>query len=821
MNSLLQDLRYAIRLLGKSPGFTIVVVLTLALGIGANTAIFSVVNAVLLRPLPFENSDRLVQIWHRPPQASFPGMLEFAVSPANFLDWRDQSRTVEAMSAYGFGHYTLTGTGRPEAINVCAATSGFFFILRARPILGTAFFEGNDEPGRDHQVVLSYGIWRARFGGDPEIVGKTIQLNGQAFAVIGVMGPGFEFPISNDPESRSQMWKPLTWTDQERAVRDDHNFGVIARLKDGISQSGAQAEFDAISNRLAQQYPQSNKGWGAVVVPIRDDLVSDVRTSLEILLGAVAFVLLIVCANVANLLLAKSLARRKEAAIRVALGAGRRRLLQLTFLETLLLSLAGGALGLLFAHFALIFIAAFLARHLAWASALTLDGRVLAFTAGVSILTAFAAGLIPALRGAKTDLNDALKQGTSRTASDSSSHRTRNALVISEVALSITLLIGAGLLMRTLWTLLNVNPGFDPAHVAALDVSIDSGKFAQPARQIQFYQDALRRIRALPGVDSVGVIDALPLSDNGSHQPFSIEGRPLAPMADLPEIDIRLISPGYMSAMQIPLLRGRDLNDSDDADHPDAVLISQSMAALYWPNEDPVGKRLTLYFFPDKPRVVVGVVGDVRMYAINEAHAVPTLYYPLAQMTPPRGESWQSFGMTFAIRSKTGPLAVVPAVTNSLNAVDPDVPVVNVHRMDDLISSSLSPAVFTMFLLASFAGLALLLAVVGIYSVMSYAVSRRTQEIGIRVALGAQRRDVLHLILGNGARLALMGIAGGIAMALGLTRFLSSQLYGVSSFDPLTFIAVAVLVFFVVALACWLPARRATRVEPMIALRYE
>jgi putative ABC transport system permease protein len=817
----LQDIRYAIRLLAKSPGFTAVVVLTLALGIGANTAIFSVVNAVLLRPLPFENPDRLVQIWHRPPQASFPGITEFAVSPANFLDWRSESRTLEGMSAYGFGRYILTGTGRPESIRVCAATNGLFSILRARPILGSAFFEGNNDPGHDHQVVLSYGIWRDRFGADPAILEKSIQLNGQAFAVIGVMGPGFEFPISSDPDSRPQMWKPLAWTDQERAVRDDHNYDVVARLKDGVSLKQAQAELDTISNQLAQQYPQDDKGWGAIVVPMRDDLVGDVRASLEILLGAVGFVLLIACANVANLLLAKSLARRKESAIRAALGASRRRLLQLTFLETLLLSLAGGALGLFFAHFGLIFIAGYLTRHLTWASSLTLDGRVLAFTAGVCVLTALAAGLIPALRGATGDLNEALKQGVGRTSSDSSGNRTRNALVISEVALSITLLIGAGLLIRTLWVLHNVHPGFDPGHVATLDVSISSGKFKGPAEQIQFYNDALRRIRAITSVESVGIIDALPLSDDGSRQPFSIEGRPPAPMADLPEVEVRLTSPGYLEAMKIPVLRGRDLSESDDADHPGAVLISHSMAALYWPHEDPIGKRLTLYFFPDQPRVVVGVVGDVRMYAMNETRPVPALYYPLAQISVPRGESWQSFSMTFDIRSKMDPLAVVPAVANSLHEVDPDVPVVNIHRMEDLISLSLAPTRFTMFLLGSFAGLALLLAVVGIYSVMSYTVSRRTQEIGIRMAFGAQRRDVLRLVFENGARMALVGIAGGILMAVALTRFLSSQLYGITALDPRTFFVVALLVFLVVVFACALPARRATRVDPMIALRYE
>jgi len=817
---LIQDLRYAARTMLRSPGFTATAVIALALGIGANTAIFSVVNAVLLRPLPFDQPDRLVQVWHTPPQATFPGMKEFAVSPANFIDWRNESRGFQAMAAYGFGRYTLTGSGHPEAIRTCAATSGLFSILHVRPLLGRDFLDGEYEPDHDHEVVLSYGLWRSHFGGNPEMVGKNIELNGQAFTVIGVMGPGFQFPIASGPDDRAQMWKPLAWSDQDRAVRDNHNYGVVARLRDGVSLRHAQGELDAIANRLALQYPAENKGWGAIAVPLRDDLVGDVRPALLILLGAVALVLLIACANVANLILSRTLSRRKESAVRAALGATPRRLLQQAFAETLLLALAGGTLGLVFAHYGVILIVRFLAQRLPRGNEIALDGRVLVFTLGVSLLTGFAAGLLPALRMAKADLNEALKQGLGRTASDSGG-RTRNVLVVSEVALSLMLLIGAGLMIRSLWILQNTNPGFDPDHVVTMVVSIPQNKFPEPGQEVSYFNRVLDGVRVLPGVQAAGLIDAIPLSDDGSHQPISIEGRPVVAMADQPEVDVRLISPGYLSAMHISLLRGRDVDDSDVPGRPGAVLISQSMAKLFWPNEDPVGKHLTMYFFPDMARVVVGVVADVKLQALNETRPAPTLYLPLGQLSPPKGTNWRSFGMILAVRTGMEPVSAIPSISSFVRNVDADIPLLNLRTMDDWVSTSLSPQRFAMLLLASFAGLALLLAVVGIYSVMSYSVSRRTHEIGVRVALGASRADVLALVVRQGLVLALTGSAIGIAGALLLSRLMSSQLYGVSPTDPITFVAVSVLLTLVALAACYIPARRAMQIDPMVALRYE
>ena len=820
MTNLGQDIRYGWRVLCKSPGFTAVAVLVLALGIGANTAIFCVVNAVLLQPLPFDQPDRLVQLYHVPPQASFPGISLFAVSPANFLDWRAQQHSFEEMSAYGFGRYTLTGTGHPEAIRTVAVTNGFFSILHAEPLFGRVFLQSEDQPGHEHEVVLSYELWTTRFGANPAIVSSNIELNNEAYTVTGVMRPGFGFPISSDFANAPQMWKPLAWTAQERAVRDNHNYGAIARLKPGISLEQAQAELDTISNRLAQQYPKDDKGWGATAITLREDLVGDVRSALLILLGAVAFVLLIACANVANLVLAKTLSRRKEIAIRSALGASRRRLLQQALAETVLLAIAGGTLGLIFAHYGTMFIVKFVGQQLPRSGSIGLDTWVLTFTLGISLLTGLAAGLLPALRLTRADVGEALKQGVGRTTSDSGGNRTRSMLVVAEVALSLMLLISARLLIRSLWALYSVNPGFDADHVVTMDLSIPQTKFSDPAQQISFFNRVLDGVRNLPGVRSAGIIDSLPLS-GGSHQPVQAEGRPVVPMADQPEVDVRLISPGYMNAMRIPLLRGREFDDSDVAGRPGAVLISQSLAKEFWPNEDPIGKHVTLYFFPGMERIVVGVVGDVKMDALNQTRSSSALYMPLPQLTAARDGDWHSFGMTLAARTHTNPLSVVSTIGNSIHQVDAEVPLLNIKTMQDTVDASLLQQRFTMLLLTSFAGLALLLAAVGIYSVLSYGVRRRTHEIGIRMALGAQINDVFRMVLVAGMKPTLLGVAIGLAGAVALGRVMSSVIYGVSARDLATFCIVAVVMTGVGLLASMLPALRATRVDPMHTLREE
>jgi putative ABC transport system permease protein len=814
MGTLVQDLRYSLRGLLKSPGFAAVAVIVLALGIGANTAIFSVVNAVLLRPLPYPDADRLVRIWHVPPAKSFPGISLFSVSPANYLDWENQNHVFAQMAIYGGRDFDLTGTDHPEEVEGSAVSSHFFSVLQVQPMLGRVFTPEEDQPGHGNVVILSHRFWQNHFGSNPDIVGRTIHLNGGSYLVAGVMPASMRLPDT------AQIWTPLGWTDQERAVRGNHNYLVIARLKPSVDFKQAQAEMNTISARLEQQYPEDDKGWGAVTLPLRDDLVSDVRPALLVLLGAVAFVLLIACANIANLVLAKTFARKKEIAIRTALGASTSRVLSQVLSETVLLALGGGALGLVMAHSGVRLIVAFLADKLPRFAEIAIDSRVLGFTLVISLFTGVLAGLLPAWRLIKTDLNEALKQGLGRTDTDSGGQRARSMLVVSEVALSLILLIGAGLMIRSLWQLRAVDPGFDPHNVLTVTVSVPATKFPVPAQQISFFDQVLQRVRTLPGVESASVIDNLPLGGGGSHQPVAIEGRRAVPMSEQPEVDVRLISTGYLSAMRIPLLRGRDISDADAAGRPAVVLISDSMAKRLWPSEDPIGKHLTLSFFPDAVREIVGVVADTKLDALDESRDTATLYFPLDQVSAPSG-GWRSFGMSLAVRTASNPASAVSAVTNAVHQIDRDAPVLDIQSMDDLINNSLSQQRFSMLLLGAFAGLALLLAAVGIYSVLSYSVRRRIREIGIRMALGAQIGDVLRLIVIEGMRPTLIGVVIGLAGALALGRVLANLIYGVKPTDPITFGAVSVLLAGVGLFASIIPAYRATRVEPMKTLRDE
>jgi predicted permease len=815
MHNLIGDFRFGLRILLRNPGFTLAAIVVLALGIGANTAIFSIVNAVLLRPLPYEDSSHIMQVWHVPPAKSFPGMSLFSVSPANYLDWQRQSSSFEQMAAYGFAGFTFGGKERPEAIQGAAVASNFFSLLRVHPYLGRTFSPEEDRPGQGRVVLLGYKFWRDHFASDPAIVGRQIIMESQPYFVIGVMPDKFRFP------SWAQVWVPLAWTNETRAVRGNHNYLVIARLKPRVNIDQAQAELSTISTRLEQQYPEDDKGWGATIRPLREELVGDVRPALLVLLGAVAFVLLIACANVANLVLAKTLARRKEIAIRTALGATRLVVLRQILAETVLLSVAGGALGLFLAHFGLTLIVQVSGDRLPRFADITLDNQVLAFTLLLSLIAGILAGLIPSVRFTRTNVNEALKQGQSRGSSDSGGIRTRGLLVVSEVALSLVLLIGAGLMVRSLWELRNVQPGFDPNNVVTMSVPLPATKFPSPSGQINFFQDVLQRVRALPGVDSAGVIDSLPLGGGGSHQPFSIEGRPVLPMSEQPEVDVRLISPGYLSAMHVPVVRGRDLSNADAAGRLGAALISDSLARRFWPNEDPIGKHITLTFFPGVVREVVGIVGNVKLDSLDETRPVDLIYVSLAQMTVPAGEAFRSFGMTLAVRTNSDPRGSISAVTGAIHQVGPELPVVDVLTMDDVIAQSVSPQRFNMLLLAAFAMLALLLAAVGIYSVLSYSVRRRVREIGIRMALGATHSDVLRMVVSDGMKPILLGVGMGLAAAFALSRVVASLIFGIRATDPLTFVAVALLLMAVGLLATVLPAYRATRVEPVRILREE
>lgn len=815
MRNLLSDLQLGIRILLRNPGFSVTAILLLALGIGANTAIFSVVNAVLLRPLPYQDSSRIMQIWHVPPARSFPGISLFSVSPANYLDWRSMNHSFEDMAAYGGARFNIGGKERPESIQAAPVAPGFFSILRVQPILGRGFTPDDDRPGQGHVVVLGNALWRERFGADPSVIGQKIVLDGEPYTILGVMPPKFKFP------SWAQLWTPLAWTSEKRAIRGNHNYLVIGRLKPGVDIRAAQAELSAISTRLEQLYPEDDKGWGATILPLREQLVGNVRPALLVLLGAVAFVLLIACANVANLVLGKILARKKEIAIRSALGATRGAILRLVLAETLLLSAAGGAVGLFLARFGTTLIVKFLADRLPRFAEITLNAPVLAFTAFLALFAGALAGLLPALRFTKTDVNEALKQGQGRGGSESRGGKTRALLVVSEVALSLVLLIGAGLMVRTLWQLSNVKPGFDPNSLLTMTVSIPANKFPTPASYTSFFERVLQQVRSTPGVQSAGVIDDLPMGNGGSHQPVAIEGQPVVPMSDQPEVDVRLISSGYLPTMRVPLLRGRDLTVDDVAGRTPAVLISESMAKRFWPHENPLGKHLTLTFYPGMSREIVGVVGDVKLDSLDETRPVETVYWPLDQIFAPPSETWRSFPMSMAVRTGGDPMSLVTAVTSAVHQIDPETPLTDLTTMNELISDTLKPQRSNMFLLAAFAGLALVLTAVGIYSVLSYAVRRRVREIGIRVALGASHSDVLKMIVTDGMKPILLGVTIGLAAALVLGRVVSSLIYGVRATDPLTLGTVTVLLVAVGVLATAIPAYRATRVEPIRTLRDE
>lgn len=815
MSGIIQDLRYAVRQVRKSPGFAAIAVITLALGIGANTSIFSVVNAVLLRSLPFPDADRLVRVWHTPPQSSFPGISTFSISPANFLDWQKQNHVFSSMAIYGFGGFTLTGGDKAEQVTASRVSAGFFSTLGAQPMLGRLFSAEEDQPGHSNVVILSHRFWQDHFASNGDIVGRDITLDGTKYLVAGVMPASFRFP------DFAQIWTPMAWTDQEKTIRGNHNYLAIARLKPGVDLKQAQAEMNTISSRLAQEYPADDKGWGALLRPLQADLVSDVRPALLVLLGAVGFILLIACVNVTNLSLARIFSRHKEIAIRTAMGASSARIIRQIVAESVLLALVGGALGLAYAHFGVRLIMAFLADRLPASMEANIDLKVLLFTAFVSVLTGVVAGILPAIHLSRANVNQALKQGLGRTGSDAGGNRTRSTLVVVEVALSLLLLIGAGLMIRSFETLRSVNPGFDPHGVLTMSAAVSRTKFSTATQQISFFDRTLNGIRALPGVTAAGVIDDIPLGGGGSHQPIAVEGRPVVPMSEQPEVDVRIISAGYLNALRVPVLRGRDFDNSDVSGRPSTILISASLAKQFWPGEDPIGKHITLTFFPGVVREIVGVVGDVKGDGLDQTRAPAMLYLPLDQLAAAGNQQWRSFPMTLVVRSTSDPEAMVSAVTNAVREVDSTIPVIDVQTMQDLVSTSLSSERFSLLLLGAFALLALILAAIGIYSVLSYSVRRRVQEIGIRLALGASLSDVLRMVIFEGLRPTLLGVSIGIAGALALARVMSNLIYGVKPTDPLTFISVAFLLGTVALAASIIPAYRAAKVDPLVALRYE
>jgi predicted permease len=802
-----KDLRYGVRTLVKSPAFTVVAVLSLALGIGANTAIFSVVNGVLLRPLPYPESESVVAVWHTPPQASFPGMKRFSVSPANYLDWKEQSRAYEEMAIYQYAGLSLSAGADPVPVTGAAVSSDFFSVLRTQASKGRTFSPEEEQQGREQVVVLGHGLWQRAFGADPNVIGQTVTLNSRPYNVVGVMPAGFEFP------AEAELWVPLAWDAAERQTRSIHDYLVIARLKPGASLEQARAEMSTISSRLEQQYPEANKGWGAAVIPLQEDIVGDVRPALLVLFSAVGFVLLIACANVANLMLARGASRRKEIALRIALGATRGRIVRQLLCESVLLSVAGGLLGLLLADWGGRLLVRLSSGSLPNTAEVGVDAWALGFTLLVSLAAGVVAGVAPALQFSKNELAQTLKQGTGRSAAGSMRQRTRKALVVCEVALSLILLVGAGLMIRSFWKLQNVDPGFDVSNTLTLSVGLPSTRYSEPQQQLAFHDRVLDQVRALPGVVAVGSTTTIPLTGGGSKQPFTVEGRPAPPLSEQPLAQTRYVSPDYFKAIGIPLKQGRAFEDRDRDGAPQVVIISEAMARHFWPGENAVGKRLTASFHEKLgPREIVGVVGDVKSNGLDDEGG-STMYLPFRQAPRP----W----ITFVARASSDPQGFVQPVSKAVYAVDREQAISSVRTMEQVMAESLSGRRFNMTLLMTFAALALALAAVGVYGVMNYSVMLRRRELGIRIALGARALDVLRLVLGQGLALTLIGVAVGMAGAYALTRLMESLLYGVTATDFLTFGSVSGVIILVGLLASFLPARRATKVDPMIALRSE
>jgi len=822
MGTFLQDLRYGGRVLRKNPGFTFIAVITLALGIGANTAIFSVVNAVLLRPLPYEQPDRLVYLSERHPK-----YLEMSISYPDFADWRGQNHVFENIGVVNYRDYNLTGRGEPERLRTGQASADLFSALRVQPKLGRLFSNEEDRVGAAAVVVLSHELWQRRFGGDPQILDQALTLNDRPYTVIGVMQPDFTF------SRRTELWVPVgQLADQPSIKTRDNHPGPrgVARLKEGVSLEQARAELDAIAAQLEQQYPDSNKGVGARIIPLLENYVSDVRRALWILLGAVGLVLLIACANVANLMLARAASRQREMAVRVALGASRWRVIRQLLTESLVLAVAGGALGLLIAEWGVQLILAFSAGSIPRTSEIGLDSRVLVFTIAVSMLTGIIFGLAPALQASRTDVQDALKE-TARSVTGGR-HRLRQVLVVAEVSLTLVLLIGAGLLIRSFYRLQQVNPGFVEEHALSFRVQLPLLKYPGEQQWLNFYQQVTEKLRSLPGVNAVALTSRVPMDENDWQSGFRVVGEAPPPPGQGPSMEVSIVGPDYFRMMGIPLLRGRDFTEQDNRSSVNeekvrnlemgerlraglkSIIVDEEFARRHWPNADPVGKQILWGSGQNDPPVtVIGVVGRVKLYSPNEPAGFPQGYFPFLEMP--------DNGMSFVVKTTLEPERTIAAARQQVQEVDPAQPIYDIKTLSARRAESIAPQRFNLLLLGVFAAVAFTLAVVGIYGVMSYAVTQRTHEIGLRMALGAQTRDVLKLVVGQGMMLIAVGVGLGLVGAFAVSRLLESLLFGVSATDIATFGSTAVLMAGVALGACFVPARRAAKVDPMVALRYE
>ena len=805
LKDIIQDVRYGARILFKNRSFTVVAVLALALGIGANSAIFTVVNAVLLRPLPYKDPERLMTVWEDASKVGFP---HNTPSPANFIDWRDQNQLFEGMAALHRQTFNLTGVGEPERIDGRRVSANLFGLLGVDPQFGRVFLADEDQPNSNRVVILSDRLWRRRFAADKTIVGKTLSLNGQPHTVVGVMPPRFEFPTRED-----ELFVPMAFASEEASRRGSHYLEIIGRIKPGVTREQAQAEMNTIAARLEQQYPETNSNIGATVISLHEDLVGDIKPALLMLLGAVGFVLLVACANVANLLLARAAVRQKEIAVRMALGASRWRLVRQFLTESVLLGTLGGVFGLALSYVSLILLRSFIPENFSQASAITIDARVLGFTLLVSIVTGLIFGLAPAIQ--RSEFNEVLKDGGREGVAGSRGNRMRGLLVIGEVAVSLLLLIGAGLLINSFIRLRKLDPGFQTNHVLTMGMVLPQSKYPDRTKRAGFYNEVLRRVQSVPGVKSAGVVNWIPLVFQGDSVGISIEGQPDPVRSERPNAATRVINPNYFSAMGMRLLKGRNFDSRDQSTTAAVSVISESMAKRFWPNQDPLGKRFTPgdSSRPDQWIEVIGVVNDVRQFELT-AEPKPQMYLTYEQVGffAPR---------YLVVNTDIEPSSMAASVRQAVWEVDKDQPVSNVATMEEVLSESIGRQRFSMLLLAIFAGVALVLAAVGIYGVMSYSVAQRTHEIGIRMALGAQTGTVLRLAVGYGLKLVLIGVSIGLVAAFALTRIMSTLLFGVKPTDPMTFAVISVILIAVALLASYIPARRATKVDPVIALRYQ